>query len=34
MHVTDPLCRPHHATVEDLTGLPPHTISVNELDSL
>lgn len=33
-HATDPLCRPYHATVEDLTGLPPHALSVNELDPL
>ncbi|MEU1943376.1 alpha/beta hydrolase fold domain-containing protein [Streptomyces sp. NPDC020125] len=33
-HATDPLCWPYHATVEDLSGLPPHAISVNELDPL
>ncbi|NGO43367.1 alpha/beta hydrolase fold domain-containing protein [Streptomyces ureilyticus] len=33
-HATDPLCWPCHATVEDLSGLPPHAISVNELDPL
>lgn len=31
-HATDPLCWPYHATVDELTGLPPHLISVNELD--
>lgn len=30
-HATDPLCWPYHATVEELAGLPPHLISVNEL---
>ena len=30
----NPLAWPHHATVEDLAGLPPHAISVNELDPL
>jgi len=29
---TDPLCWPYHATVDELAGLPPHLISVNELD--
>jgi acetyl esterase len=33
-HATDPECWPYHATVEDLAGLPPHVISVNELDPL
>lgn len=33
-HATDPLAWPYHATTDDLTGLPPHTISVNELDPL
>jgi acetyl esterase len=33
-HATDPLAWPFHATVEDLTGLPPHVISVNQLDPL
>jgi acetyl esterase/lipase len=33
-HRRDPLAWPHHATVEDLTGLPPHVVSVNELDPL
>jgi acetyl esterase/lipase len=33
-HDTDPLCWPYHATVEELRGLPPHFISVNELDPL
>lgn len=31
---TNPLAWPYYATVEDLKGLPPHTISVNELDPL
>jgi acetyl esterase/lipase len=31
---TDPLAWPYHATVDDLAGLPPHVISVNELDPL
>jgi acetyl esterase len=31
---TNPLAWPHHASVEDLQGLPPHCISVNELDPL
>jgi len=31
---TNPLAWPYHATVEDLAGLPPHVISVNELDPL
>ncbi len=30
----NPLAWPYHATAEDLTGLPPHIISVNELDPL
>ncbi|MTD59391.1 alpha/beta hydrolase [Amycolatopsis pithecellobii] len=33
-HREDPLAWPYFATVEDLTGLPPHVISVNELDPL
>lgn len=33
-HATDPLAWPYHAPVEELAGLPPHTISVNELDPL
>jgi acetyl esterase/lipase len=31
---TDPLAWPYHATVDDVSGLPPHVISVNELDPL
>jgi acetyl esterase/lipase len=31
---TDPLAWPYHASVDDLQGLPPHVISVNELDPL
>jgi len=31
---SNPLCWPYHATLEDLRGLPPHIISVNELDAL
>jgi acetyl esterase/lipase len=30
----NPLAWPHFATVADVTGLPPHVISVNELDPL
>jgi acetyl esterase len=33
-HSRDPLCWPYFATVDDLTGLPPHVISVNEVDPL
>lgn len=33
-HVTDPLAWPLHAGGEDLAGLPPHVISVNQLDPL
>ncbi len=33
-HGTDPLCWPYYATPADLEGLPPHVISVNELDPL
>jgi acetyl esterase len=28
------LCWPYRATLDDLSGLPPHVISVNELDAL
>ncbi len=31
---TNPLAWPYHAAVEDLQGLPPHVISVNQLDPL
>jgi acetyl esterase/lipase len=31
---TNPMAWPYHATTGDLTGLPPHIISVNELDPL
>ena len=31
---TNPLAWPLFATSDDLTGLPPHVISVNELDPL
>lgn len=31
---TNPLAWPYHADLDDLTGLPPHVISVNELDPL
>ncbi len=31
---TNPLAWPYHATADDLGGLPPHVISVNELDPL
>jgi len=33
-HDTDPLAWPLHATSDDLSGLPPHVISVNQLDPL
>lgn len=33
-HATNPLAWPYHAEVSDLEGLPPHVISVNELDPL
>ncbi|MYH14598.1 MAG: alpha/beta hydrolase [Gammaproteobacteria bacterium] len=33
-HDSDPLAWPLHASTADLTGLPPHFISVNELDPL
>jgi len=33
-HATNPLAWPYHAAPEDLAGLPPHVISVNELDPL
>jgi acetyl esterase/lipase len=33
-HATDPLAWPLHATTDDLAGLPPHVISVNQLDPL
>jgi acetyl esterase/lipase len=33
-HATDPLAWPLHADTDDLTGLPPHVISVNQLDPL
>lgn len=33
-HAEDPLCWPYFATVDDRRGLPPHVISVNELDPL
>ena len=33
-HTTDPLAWPYHAQDPDLEGLPPHVISVNELDPL
>lgn len=32
--VTNPLAWPFHATTDDLVGLPPHLITVNELDAL
>ncbi|MGL5867184.1 MAG: alpha/beta hydrolase fold domain-containing protein, partial [Dermatophilaceae bacterium] len=31
-HATNALAWPYHATVDDLRGLPPHVISVNQLD--
>jgi acetyl esterase/lipase len=33
-HAADPLAWPYHASTDDLTGLPPHVISVNQLDPL
>lgn len=33
-HTTDPLAWPFHATEDDVRGLPPHVVSVNELDPL
>ena len=33
-HVRNPLAWPYHATSDDLAGLPPHVVSVNELDPL
>ncbi len=33
-HAANPLAWPYHATVDELAGLPPHVISVNELDPL
>jgi acetyl esterase len=33
-HAADPGCWPWRAAAEDLAGLPPHVISVNELDPL
>ena len=33
-HADDPECWPYAATLDDLRGMPPHVISVNELDPL
>ena len=33
-HPTNPLAWPYHCPIEELQGLPPHVISVNELDPL
>ena len=33
-NATNPLAWPYYATVDDLRGLPPHVISVNQLDPL
>jgi acetyl esterase len=33
-HAGDPECWPYAASVDDLRGMPPHVISVNELDPL
>ena len=33
-NATNPLAWPYHASTSDLAGLPPHVISVNELDPL
>ena len=34
LNARNPLAWPYHATPEELVGLPPHIISVNELDPL
>ncbi len=33
-HTTNPLAWPYHCPIQELEGLPPHVISVNELDPL
>jgi acetyl esterase len=33
-HAKNPLAWPYHASIEELSGLPPHVISVNQLDPL
>ncbi len=33
-NATNPLAWPYYASTEDLQGLPPHVISVNQLDPL
>lgn len=33
-HADDPTCWPHRASAADVEGLPPHVITVNELDPL
>ncbi len=33
-NATNPLAWPMHASIDDLAGLPPHVVSVNELDPL
>lgn len=33
-HANNPLAWPYHASADDLEGLPPHVISVNQLDPL
>ena len=33
-HASNPLAWPYHVSVDELRGLPPHVISVNELDPL
>ncbi|HWN27681.1 MAG TPA: alpha/beta hydrolase fold domain-containing protein [Actinomycetospora sp.] len=33
-HAEDPLAWPYFATLDDLAGLPPHVVTVNELDPL
>ena len=33
-NATNPLAWPYHASADDLRGLPPHVISVNQLDPL
>ncbi|MCU4186565.1 alpha/beta hydrolase [Acidiferrimicrobium sp. IK] len=34
VHANDPECWPYAASLDDLRGMPPHVISVNELDPL
>jgi acetyl esterase/lipase len=34
VHATEPTCWPYRASIDDLKDLPPHVISVNELDPM